>query len=444
MIVVQPEERRWSAFPSLPQKISQALKVGQDDTVGILRPAFAPHDYKQKSLREIMSDLGNGSVAICSRFTDGKDRLVMDVYAWQEGTDGHQVNDIATDPADMLDTLEFEVCHVNDVGHVSKSNAAKGLQQGIRQSSNEVVMVAPTAFTFNEQAAQDNTFMHSAQGVTDKIISEFAELYRIVSDVAGVRVNLFQHHPDHGTPDAVFPNNWFSTHSAGEAQGGVEQDTMVLYPMKHPNRSKERRADIIQLVKQLGYEKVVDFSSEEKNGKYLEGTGALVLDRVNGVVYCALSERADEELTRKWADQVGYKDVVFFESTDQQGKLVYHTNVMMAVGSDVAVVCAESVDNPQERHNLLSKLSKTHEVIQISRKQMGKFCGNILELQDYRGLQVMAMSTQAYNAFTKEQLEILRKHVAQIYHAPIDTLESVGGGGVRCTLAEIFSTQYEE
>eukprot|EP01023_Acetabularia_acetabulum_P006260 TRINITY_DN12617_c0_g1_i5.p1 TRINITY_DN12617_c0_g1~~TRINITY_DN12617_c0_g1_i5.p1 ORF type:complete len:187 (+),score=36.22 TRINITY_DN12617_c0_g1_i5:365-925(+) len=182
----------------------------------------------------------------------------------------------------------------------------------------------------------------------------------------------------------------------------------------------------------------LDLSFEENNGKYLEGTGALVVDRINGVVYVSLSERADEGLARQWAEHLGYKHVVCFKSTDQNGSIVYHTNVMMAVGTDVAVVCAEAVDDPQERKNLVDKLSATHEVIQITREQMSKFCGNILELQDSRGMPTMAMSTQAYNAFTESQLQTLKKHVASITHSPIDALESVGGGGVRCTLAEIF------
>jgi len=132
---------------------------------------------------------------------------------------------------------------------------------------------------------------------------------------------------------------------------------------------------------------------------------------------------------------MGYKDLVTFRSTDLRGKSVYHTNVMMAIGTDVAIVCAESVADAKERQHLLARLSKTHEVVQISLAQMDSLCGNALELEDGRGLPVMAMSSQAYNAFTPDQRAVMRRHVAELVHAPIDTLERVGGGGVRCTLA---------
>eukprot|EP00878_Enallax_costatus_P019111 GHUV01020151.1.p1 GENE.GHUV01020151.1~~GHUV01020151.1.p1 ORF type:complete len:315 (+),score=100.35 GHUV01020151.1:472-1416(+) len=313
------------------------------------------------------------------------------------------------------------------------------------QSTNSVLMVAPTAFGFNEQAAQDNSFMNQAEkpqqgsGLTRQVCAEFAELHKQLTDVAGVNVKLFQHHIRHGTPDAVFPNNWFSTHASGEASGGVNQKTLVLYPMKCPNRAAERRPEIVQVLRQQGYGRVVDMTSHEKHDKaYFEGTGVLALDRVNGVAYVALSERADVKLAEQWVSTMGYKDLVTFHSNDGRGKPVYHTNVMMAVGTDVAVVCADSVTDAKERQHLLAKLSSTHEVVQISSAQMDALCGNVLELQGGKGLPVMAMSTQAYNAFTVEQKKVMRRHVADLVHAPIDTLEKVGGGGVRCAIAELF------
>ncbi|KAF6262116.1 Amidinotransferase [Scenedesmus sp. NREL 46B-D3] len=277
------------------------------------------------------------------------------------------------------------------------------------QSSNSVLMVAPTAFGFNEEAAQDNSFMHAAEKpqkdsfLTEEVCAEFAELHRQLTDVAGVDVKLFQHHLSHGTPDAVFPNNWFSTHGAGEAAGGVSRPTLVLYPMKCPNRAAERRPEVIQVLRQAGYERVVDLTGHESHDQaYFEGTGVLVLDRVNG-----------------WVSSLGYKDLVTFNSADCRGKSVYHTNVMMAIGTDVAVVCADSVPDAKERQHLLSKLSSTHEVVQISSAQMDALCGNVLELQGGKGLPVMAMSSQAYHAFTPEQRKVMRRHVAELVHAPL-------------------------
>ena len=187
-----------------------------------------------------------------------------------------------------------------------------------------------------------------------------------------------------------------------------------------------------------GYPRVVDLTGEEAGGLYFEGTGVLVLDRINGVAYVALSERADAGLAEKWVQEMGYRDLVTFRSTDGHSGTVYHTNVMMAIGTDVAVVCLESVEDEGERRRLAEALGRTHAVVDITRGQMAALCGNVLELEDGRGLPVLAMSTQAYNAFTEDQRRVLRRHVAALHHAPIDTLEHIGGGGVRCTLAEIF------
>ncbi|KAL4540369.1 hypothetical protein Ndes2526A_g03354 [Nannochloris sp. 'desiccata'] len=208
--------------------------------------------------------------------------------------------------------------------------------------------------------------------------------------------------------------------------------------MKCPNRQRERREDIQAVLNKMGYDRIVDMTGEERKNKYFEGTGVLVIDRVGGTAYVALSERAHPDLAAEWVDTLGYKEAVTFASSDSIGSAVYHTNVMMAIGTSVAVACLESIAHDKERKHFVSKLSKTHEIVDISRDQMASLCGNVLELEDGRGLPVMAMSTRAYNAFTEEQKKVLRKHVAALHHANIDTLEHIGGGGVRCTLAEIF------
>ena len=324
----------------------------------------------------------------------------------------------------------------------AEAAAAAGVP--IKQSTNEVLMVAPTAFVFNQEAAQDNSFMNSATGqrmdepVTRTVLREFAGLYDVLTEIAGVKVNLFQHSLDHGTPDAVFPNNWFSTHPATEANGACGQSTLVYYPMKCPNRQAERREDIRAVLDRMGYDRVIDMTGEENNQRYFEGTGVLVIDRVNGIAYVAISERAHPDLAQQWVEALGYKEAVTFTSTDVNHATVYHTNVMMAIGTSVAVACLESIVDDKERRNFVQKLSKTHEIVDISQGQMAALCGNVLELEDGRGLPVLAMSSRAYNAFTDDQKKVLRKHVAALHHANIDTLEHIGGGGVRCTLAEIF------
>jgi len=183
---------------------------------------------------------------------------------------------------------------------------------------------------------------------------------------------------------------------------------------------------------------VLDLSKDEEAGKFLEGTGSIVLDRVNRVAYVALSERSDADEAAKWAASLHYS-LVTFTASDAQNRPIYHTNVMMAVGTSVAVVCLECVADAAERARLRQSLEGTgHEIVDISREQVNKFCGNVLELEHVQGYPVLVMSTQAYNGFTQAQRETLLKHERDLIHADIATLERIGGGGVRCTIAELF------
>lgn len=451
--IVQLPERTWGAPAVIPNEtmVAAAGTSKLTSSISVLREPFAPFNATTRKLPTLLRSLGKGhSFAVTSEAagTYPHLRLVVDEYKSLPGGKGYQLQTMATDLLTFLRNSGAKVALVpGDVSSPStlSTTAVKGVLAGISQSSNEVFMVSPTAFGFNEQAAQDNSFMHAAEkpgegegGLTRQVLKEYSSLYHELTEGSGVRVKLFEHSLSHGTPDACFPNNWFSTHPKGEAAGGLKEDTLVLYPMKHPNRSAERRADMIEVLKQRGYPGLYDMSTEEKNGKYFEGTGVLVIDRINGVAYVNISERADASLAEAWVKRMGYKDLVTFRSSDLRKKAVYHTNVMMAVGTGVAIVCAESVQDVSERNRLLSALSKTHEVVEISLEQMDHLCGNALEVQSSKGLPVMAMSTQAFRHFTDDQIKAIRRHVAHIAHAPIDTLEKVGGGGVRCTLAEIF------
>jgi len=349
------------------------------------------------------------------------------------------VDEYVYDPASS--EYRLVLAKVNSSASASAYSASK---KGPSQSTNEVLMIAPTAFTFNAAAAEDNAFMNvdcddAPHSMRTQVLREYSKLYGALADDAGVTVRLFQHGERHNAPDSCFPNNWFSTHAASEAGGNVGKSTLVYYPMKCENRRNERRKDIKAVLEQvIAYDRIVDLSGEETDGKYFEGTGSLVLDRVRGIAYVALSERADRGLAERWVRELGYRDLVAFHSADADGHAVYHTNVMMAVGTSVAVVCLESVKDATERRRLVERLSETHEIVDISFDQMNSLCGNVLEVRDRDGRPVMAMSTRAYEAFRPEQRAVLLEHVDAIFHAPIDTLEHVGGGGVRCTLAEIF------
>lgn len=453
-LLVRLHERGWGALAQLPaSKLSEAGyrdAESQPTSIAVVRDAFAAHDESPRTLADALQPLGPHRVVVAADIMQPQERLVVDQYELDPEDHHYHLIDIGTDLLRFLRGHGIFVRQVVDVRaaaaaiatHDTLAAAAAGLP--IRQSTNEVLMVAPTAFVFNQQAAQDNSFMNTETGgtvtgtVTRQVLHEFADLYHVLTEVAGVKVNLFQHSLDHGTPDAVFPNNWFSTHPAGEASGGCTESTLVYYPMKCPNRQAERRTDIKVVLGRMGYDRVFDMSQHEANGKYFEGTGVLVVDRVGGVAYVALSERAHPELAAEWVDKLGYKEAVLFKSTDEGGAPVYHTNVMMAVGTSVAVACLESIADDKERAHFVSKLSKTHEIVDISRAQMAALCGNVLELEDGRGVPILAMSTRAYKAFTESQRKTLRKHVAALHHANIDTLEHIGGGGVRCTVAEIF------
>lgn len=453
-MLVRLHERGWGALAALPaSKLKEAGYAEADlpHQIAVVRDAFAAHDENPRSLAEAIHPVGPRRVAVASDISHPHERLVVDQYEFDPSTNHYNLSTIGHDLIRFLRHHDMDLTYVPDVrsvaAAVARHDAAAAAAAGIpvKQSTNEVLMVAPTAFVYNQQAAQDNSFMNTATGeelggsVTATVLREFASLYEELTERAGVKVNLFQHSLDHGTPDAVFPNNWFSTHSGIEAGGGVGTSTLVYYPMKCPNRQAERRHDIQAVLGKMGYDRVLDMSVEEANDKYFEGTGVLVIDRVNGVAYVALSERAHPDLAQKWVEELGYRDLVTFRSNDAAGSPVYHTNVMMAIGTGVAVACLESITDDKERQHFVAQLGKTHEIVDITQAQMAALCGNVLELEDGRGLPVMAMSTRAYNAFTPDQRKVLRRHVAALHHANIDTLEHIGGGGVRCTLAEIFS-----
>jgi len=301
------------------------------------------------------------------------------------------------------------------------------------QSSATVLMVRPAHFGFNPQTAPSNHFQaprpESAAGdLHTTALREFDALAEHLAR-AGADVILAEDTLEPAKPDALFPNNWVSFHADG---------TVVLYPMLAPNRRLERRDEVIRQVIAAGGFRVartVDLTHREAEGKYLEGTGSVVLDRVERVAYANLSPRTDRDVLGEFARLMEY-ELVTFEAGDDRGRPVYHTNVMMSVGTGFAVVCGASIKDPRCREAVYARLGASgREIIEISIEQMHAFAGNLLELAPPRS-KLIALSTTAWASLDARQRRGLEKH-GNVVAADIPVIERHGGGGVRCMLAEV-------
>ncbi len=294
-------------------------------------------------------------------------------------------------------------------------------------------MVRPASFGFNPQTAASNAFQRDADSADDVdtqrlVLGEFDAVARAL-ERADVEVLIAPDTPLPVKPDAIFPNNWVSFHSDG---------TVTLYPMLAPNRRLERRQEILDRVVSRGRFRVtrtVDLTHREAEGKYLEGTGSLVLDRTHRVAYASLSPRTDLDVLGEFAQLLDY-ELVAFEAQGAGAQPVYHTNVVMAIGTRFAVVCGESIGRPPHRDAVFSRLRAAgHDIIDITRGQMFEFAGNLLELATPGG-RVIALSTTAWDSLEAAQRRILESH-AGVVPVAIPTIERIGGGGVRCMLAEL-------
>ncbi len=301
------------------------------------------------------------------------------------------------------------------------------------QTSSSVLMIRPFRFQSNPQTADSNRFQQQNDSYGDdaaheKALLEFNNLVATLEAV-GIDVVVFDDTPEPHTPDSIFPNNWLSTHADG---------TVVFYPMMASNRRPERRADILDsLHANHGFEveQTIDLSSSESDERFLEGTGSLVLDRKNHIAYACLSARTDADLLGEFGRRMDY-ELVAFDAAGEDGTAIYHTNVMLCIGVDFAVICSESI-NEGQRQAVLNKLLDTgHEAIDISYEQMASFAGNMLELKSANGGRILAMSRQALNSLTAEQRKKLSRRT-HIVAASIDSIEKSSGGSVRCMLAEI-------
>lgn len=305
--------------------------------------------------------------------------------------------------------------------------------------TNTVLMVRPAHFNFNEQTAASNAFQQqssskeSADNIQTKALVEFDRLVTQL-EAAGIRVLVFEDTSEPRTPDAIFPNNWVSFHENGQ---------VVLYPMAAPNRRLERRLDIIKaLDEQHGFEvrEIVDFAPvHEELGWFLEGTGSLVLDRVNKMAYACISDRTHLKAIKKWEKLMNYKKVWWVPASDMDKKPIYHTNVLMALGDAFAVIGSVAISNRKRRGMMFKDLEATgHEIIRISREQMSAFAGNMLQLRNQMGEKILVMSKTAHNALTQDQIECLEDYNDRFLLADIPTIEHYGGGSVRCMLAAMY------
>lgn len=296
-------------------------------------------------------------------------------------------------------------------------------------SARRVLMVEPVGFAANPETADDNAFQRPIEGdveaVRRKAKAEFDRMVATLRD-RGVEVEVFTP-PDEATTDAVFPNNWFSTSSDG---------TLLLYPMRAPSRRRERRPELVETLRGR-YGTVIDLTAAEASDRFLEGTGSLVVDEASRIVYANTSSRTDPDLAEDWAERFGH-DLVMFRARDRDGREVYHTNVVMSVGADWAVVCSAAIEESVDRSEVLATLAETgHETIEITLDQMHEFCGNVLELENAKGKRLIVMSERAQSAYRPEQLEILAQH-AEIIAIDLTTIETHGGGSARCMLAELY------
>jgi hypothetical protein len=297
-------------------------------------------------------------------------------------------------------------------------------------------MIRPVQFRMNEQTAVNNFYQKNSdtlpETVNAKATQEFDSMVEKLRN-ANIQVIVVQDTKEFDTPDSIFPNNWISFHKNG---------TIGLYPMFAKNRRLERKDSILEAVEAEGFviETVVDYTEAETDGFYLEGTGSILLDRENHKAYCALSARADEELFIEFCEDFEYTPVVFsaYQTVNDKRELIYHTNVMMCLGTTFAVVCLASIDDKKERKNLLKHLHQDgKKIIEISEDQVNNFAGNMLQLKGTDNRSYLVMSQSALESLRPSQVQLLEAH-ATILSSPLDTIETCGGGSARCMMAEVF------
>lgn len=304
------------------------------------------------------------------------------------------------------------------------------------QVTNTILMIRPVHFRMNEQTAVNNYFQEDLNlknaEINKKAQQEFDDFVEVLQ-ANGINVIVESDDELLDTPDSVFPNNWVSFHENGD---------VAIYPMFAENRRKERREEVFMTLEREGFkiENIIDYSSAEDEGLFLEGTGSIVLDRENKVAYCALSPRADEDLFIEFCEDFDYSPVLFtaYQTANDERLPIYHTNVMMCVGSKIAVICLECIDDKKERKQVLQHLKNANKtIVAISESQMHHFAGNMLQLKGKNNADLLVMSAAAHQSLTPQQIDTIEQH-CKIVSSSLETIETCGGGSARCMMAEVF------
>jgi hypothetical protein len=297
-------------------------------------------------------------------------------------------------------------------------------------------MIRPVNFRMNEQTAVNNYFQEDLHlknvEINRKAQEEFDAFVNVLRE-SGVNVIVVDDTKERDTPDSIFPNNWVSFHENG---------TICVYPMFAKNRRKERREDIFEVLEKEGFSinNIMDYTSAEEEGVFLEGTGSILIDRANQKAYCALSERAHEELFIEFCEDFDCFPVIFtaYQSVEGERLPIYHTNVMMAMAETFVIICLKSIDDKKERKSVVEHIKMDgREIIEITEEQLYHFAGNMLQVIGANNQRFMVMSTQAYKSLREDQIKAIEKHCG-IIHSTLDTIESCGGGSARCMMAEVF------
>jgi len=323
---------------------------------------------------------------------------------------------------------------MNLLNHATQISPLRG--GGAKQTTHTILMIEPVAFGFNEQTAVNNYFLQknmvTGSDTQLQALEEFNEMVGVLLS-KGITVLVVKDTPEPLTPDSIFPNNWVSFHEGGQA---------VLYPMFAENRRAERRNDIFQYLSLLGMKinNIDDFAFWEEQGLYLEGTGSMVLDRTNKIAYAALSERTNKSLFLQFCTLFEYKPVYFYANQTVNGKRlpVYHTNVVMAIADEYAVICLDAIDNQTERNRVVNTLEDSgKDIIPITQQQMNCFAGNMLQVENADGKLYLVLSQTACDSLDQKQKNLLSSY-NELIVVSIPTIERVGGGSVRCMMAEVF------
>ncbi len=304
------------------------------------------------------------------------------------------------------------------------------------QTTNTILMIRPIHFRMNEQTAVNNYFQEDLDLKNAEINAKAQEEFDAFVDklrAVGVSVIVENDIKALNAPDSIFPNNWVSFHENGD---------VALYPMFAENRRVERREDILLRLEEAGFkiENIIDYTEAENEGVFLEGTGSLLLDRINKKAYCALSARADEDLFIEFCEDFDYAPMLFtaFQTVEGKRLPIYHTNVMMCLAEKFAVICLDSIDDKKERKSIVKSLKEDGKsIIAITEAQMHQFAGNMLQVQGHLNQRYLVMSKAAHDSLTVAQINDIEKH-CPILSSSLETIETCGGGSARCMMAEVF------